>query len=86
VPVPLANLLAAEFLQAPEVMFSEDKYHPSAAGYALAAKQLFPALCQALGESTENAMPQRRVRRFGHLWRRSMGVPAPVVVPAQPAH
>ena len=25
-------------------------FHPSAAGYALAAKQLLPALCNALGE------------------------------------
>ena len=31
-------------------MFSADMFHPSAAGYALAAKQLLPALCEALGE------------------------------------
>ncbi len=58
IPVPLADLLAPEFLQAPELLFSEDKYHPSAAGYALAARQLFPALCDALGEWTGRPVSQ----------------------------
>lgn len=48
IPVPLADLLAPEFQQAPDLMFAEDQYHPSAAGYALAANQLIPALCAAL--------------------------------------
>src|SRR6185312_244423 len=52
VPVPLADLLSPDFMQAPDVLFSEDGYHPSAAGYALAAKQLLPALGYALGEWT----------------------------------
>src|SRR5262245_40376595 len=43
VPVPLADLLAPEFLHAPERLISEDNYHPSAAGYELAARQLLPA-------------------------------------------
>jgi lysophospholipase L1-like esterase len=51
IAVPFADLLAPEFQQAPELLFSEDQYHPSAAGYALAANQLIPALCTALGES-----------------------------------
>ena len=50
VPVPLSDLLTPNFLQAPELLFSEDMFHPSAAGYALAANQLLPALCNALGE------------------------------------
>jgi lysophospholipase L1-like esterase len=50
IPVPFADLLAPEFQQAPELLFSEDQYHPSAAGYALAANQLVPELCSALGE------------------------------------
>lgn len=50
IPIPLADLLAAEFRHAPELLFSEDQYHPSAAGYGLAANQLLPALCAALGE------------------------------------
>jgi lysophospholipase L1-like esterase len=44
VPVPLADLLTPNFMQTPELMFSEDRFHPSAAGYALAANQLLPAL------------------------------------------
>ena len=36
--------------KAPELLFSDDMFHPSGAGYALAAKQLLPALCNALGE------------------------------------
>ena len=56
--MPLADLLAPEFLQAPELLFSDDKYHPSAAGCALAAEQLFPALCNALGEWTGGPVPE----------------------------
>lgn len=96
VPVPLADLLTPEFRQAPDVLFSEDMFHPSGAGYALAAKQLLPALCDALGElaiTAEQELPlvTRRadmdtlLSRLGgvsRLWRRSTGVPAPVVVPA----
>ncbi len=96
ISVPLADLLAPEFLQAPELMFAEDMYHPSAAGYALAARQLFPALCNALGEWTGGPVPElpwvsraaeartirSRLRRFTRIWRRTTGVPAPVVVPA----
>ena len=44
-----------EFFKAPEVLFSSDMFHPSAAGYALAAKQLLPALCNALGEFDERS-------------------------------
>ncbi len=96
VPVPLADLLSPEFLQAPEVLFSDDMFHPSAAGYALAAKQLLPALCNALGEWIGGAVPDlplqsraadantllARVGGLSRLWRRSTGVPAPIVVPA----
>ena len=67
-----------------------------AAGYALAAKQLLPALCNALGEFI-TGMPSRsaletrsgrsntlfaRLGGVSRLWRRSTGVPAPIVVPA----
>lgn len=52
IPVPFADLLAPEFQDAPEMLFSEDQYHPSAAGYALAANQLIPVLCTALGVSS----------------------------------
>jgi len=48
VPVPLADRLTPHFRTAAERLFAHDGYHPSAAGYALAAKELLPPLCQAL--------------------------------------
>jgi lysophospholipase L1-like esterase len=94
VPVPLADLLASNFLQAPALLFSDDQYHPSAAGYALVADQLLPALCEALGESSDNLVPAlvsadeavgagtRRSRAIVSrlLRRHTTGVPAPVVM------
>ena len=50
VPVPLAALLARQFRAAPELMFSADGFHPSPTAYELAAEQLLPVLCEALGE------------------------------------
>jgi lysophospholipase L1-like esterase len=96
VPVPLADLLTKDFRQMPELLFSPDMFHPSAAGYALAAKQLLPALCNALGDfiggaPAEEPLESRsadvgsllaRVGGLSRLWRRSTGVPAPIVVPA----
>jgi lysophospholipase L1-like esterase len=94
VPVPLADLLAPEFLQAPDRLISEDHYHPSPAGYALAAQQLLPPLCEALGEwagplpeqpfvssAAEARTLRARLRRLTRMWRRTTGVPAPIVVP-----
>jgi lysophospholipase L1-like esterase len=40
VPVPFSDLLAPDFRKMPEKLFSHDMFHPSAAGYALAANQL----------------------------------------------
>jgi lysophospholipase L1-like esterase len=96
VPVPFSDLLSPEFRKAPEQFFSQDMFHPSAAGYSLAAQQLLPALCNALGEyiggtQPEDALESRnaegssllaRVSNISRLWRRSTGVPAPIVVPA----
>lgn len=90
VPVPFADLLAPHFLTEPERLFAEDRYHPSAVGYALAAKQLLPALCHALGEAPPEAQawPQadqtatRLARLTRLLGRRTTGVPAAVVLPA----
>lgn len=96
VPVPFSDLLAPEFRKAPEQLFSPDMFHPSAAGYALAAKQLLPALCNALGEfigctqpsdaleprNAEGSSLLARVGNISRLWRRSTGVPAPIVVHA----
>ncbi|MGE2833935.1 SGNH/GDSL hydrolase family protein [Mycobacterium sp. SMC-4] len=93
VPVPFADLLAPHFHQTPELLFSDDMFHPSAAGYSLAAKQLLPALCHALGVCTSGSPPDaalesrsaghgpllRRLTGLSRLWRRSTGVPAPVL-------
>ena len=91
VPVPFSDLLAPEFRKAPDVLFSNDMFHPSAAGYSLAAQQLLPALCRSLGEWTtdsdvEPALESRaddsvlaRVGGITRLWRRTTGVPAPIV-------
>ncbi|MGW4718644.1 SGNH/GDSL hydrolase family protein [Nocardia sp. NPDC004260] len=48
-PVRMGYLLAPEFRAAPELLFAADGFHPSAAGYELAAAQLLPALLEALG-------------------------------------
>ncbi|MGY4649041.1 SGNH/GDSL hydrolase family protein [Mycobacterium sp. URHB0021] len=96
IPVPFSDLLAPEFRKMPEVLFSHDMFHPSAAGYALAANQLLPALGKALPEFighpvSEDALESRspegtsllaRVGNLSRLWRRSTGVPAPIVVTA----
>jgi len=94
VPVPLASLVNDEFRHAPELMLSDDQFHPSAAGYALAASQLLPALCQGLGvwpgepalpsaTATEDGPGYSKLRLISRLWRRpTTGVPAPLVVPA----
>src|SRR3954467_3786385 len=84
IPVPFSDLLAPEFYKAPDVLFSHDMFHPSAAGYSLAAKQLLPALCNTLGEfitgmPVEQALESRtadtgsllaRVGGVSRLWRR----------------
>ncbi|MBU3705833.1 MAG: SGNH/GDSL hydrolase family protein [Mycobacterium sp.] len=49
VPVPLADRLAPHFGTDPHRLFADDRYHPSAQGYALAAGELLPALRRALG-------------------------------------
>ena len=56
-PVPLADLLAREFLAAPDRMLSADNYHPSAAGYELAAQTLLPAVLAAVGEWGSGPLP-----------------------------
>ena len=47
--VSLGDLLGPEFAQSPHEMFSKDRFHPSAAGYARAAAALLPSVCAALG-------------------------------------
>lgn len=56
VAVPFADFHAPEFHDHPERLFATDQYHPSAAGYALAASQMIPALCAVLGEPDSRVM------------------------------
>jgi lysophospholipase L1-like esterase len=46
--VSLADLLGPEFVASPREMFSDDGFHPSAAGYAQVAAALLPSVCAAL--------------------------------------
>lgn len=57
-PVPLADLLSKEFLSSPDTLFSADRFHPSAAGYELAARQIVPVLASALGEWSGGPLPE----------------------------
>ncbi len=93
VPVPFADLMAPEFQKAPQLLFSDDQFHPSAAGYEIAAQQLLPALSYGLGEwsgdlpweskGAENRTLGTRLRMLAKVWpRRTTGVPAPLVVSA----
>ncbi|GFG83836.1 SGNH/GDSL hydrolase family protein [Mycolicibacter algericus] len=51
IPVPFADFSAPAFRDTPGLLFAQDQYHPSAAGYALAASQLIPPLCAAMGQA-----------------------------------
>lgn len=61
--VSLGDLLGKEFAASPKTMFSEDRFHPSAAGYARAAAALLPSVCAALGvwgHDTADRPPEAR--------------------------
>lgn len=61
--VSLGDLLGEEFAASPREMFSEDRFHPSAAGYARAAAALLPSVCAALGvwgQDTADRAPEAR--------------------------
>jgi lysophospholipase L1-like esterase len=51
--VSVGSILGPEFAAAPGDLFSEDRFHPSPAGYARAAAALLPSLLSALGLSSE---------------------------------
>ena len=46
-PVPLGDILGPEFDERPEVMFAEDRFHPSTEGYTAAAQVLLPEVIAA---------------------------------------
>ncbi|MET8870960.1 SGNH/GDSL hydrolase family protein [Nocardia sp. NPDC004604] len=62
-PVPMGDL-GPEFLTAPDRLFADDGFHPSADGYALAAAHLLPilvtALAQRRSESPQACSAERR--------------------------
>ncbi len=60
--VPLADLLAPEFLARSGELFSPDRYHPSAAGYEAVADILLPKLCSAIGEWEGGPLPSLPTR------------------------
>jgi lysophospholipase L1-like esterase len=47
--VSLGDLLGPEFAAAPHEMFSADRFHPSARGYAKAAAAVLPSVCAEVG-------------------------------------
>ncbi|MBO2463851.1 SGNH/GDSL hydrolase family protein [Actinomadura violacea] len=60
--VSLGDLLGREFAADPLRMFSEDRYHPSARGYAAAAGALLPSMAHALDlEPDLDALPAPRL-------------------------
>lgn len=61
-PVPLADLLSPEFLTRPAELFSKDRFHPSAAGYAAAVQVLLPELCAAAGVWDGGPLPVQPTR------------------------
>ena len=92
VPVALAQVLGPQFRAAPELMFSADGFHPSAAAYALAADALLVALVDVLGMEVESPTPDipapagtpvlgqayTPLSVMSRLWRRPIpGSPAP---------
>ena len=65
--VSLGDLLGPEFDERPHEMFSSDRFHPSAAGYARAAAALLPSVCAALGPLGRRGPSRARPRpRRGH--------------------
>lgn len=55
VVVPLAQLLAHDFLTQPDILFGRDHYHPSSAGYTAACAVLLPALRSALHDGCSSS-------------------------------
>lgn len=53
--VSLADLLGPEFQSSPKVMFSQDRFHPSAAGYARVASALLPTVAAEVDAWPEDA-------------------------------
>ena len=87
--VSLGDLLGAEFASRPRELFSADRFHPSAAGYARCAAALLPSVCDALGVvpwATEQRPDVRRgegVDDVAHAAARAAAVAGTEVVGAE---
>ncbi len=60
--VSLGDLLGSEFAAKASEMFSSDRFHPSAAGYARVAAALLPSLVAALGYGPAEGLAQPGTR------------------------
>jgi lysophospholipase L1-like esterase len=65
--VSLGDLIGPEFVAAPHEMFSADRFHPSAAGYARAAMAVLPSVCASLGYWPADAEPSSTAPAAGML-------------------
>jgi lysophospholipase L1-like esterase len=87
--VALGGILGPEFAARPLEMFSADRFHPSAEGYAAAAAVMLPTVCVALGVwPEENDRPPRPffgegVRPVAKAAARAVARPGSEVVGAQ---
>ncbi|MEO7447137.1 MAG: SGNH/GDSL hydrolase family protein [Humibacillus sp.] len=63
--VSIGDLLGAAFSADPKTLFSEDRFHPSSAGYARVAAALLPSVCAALDLFGERSTPTRPSRLRG---------------------
>ena len=57
--VSIGDMLGAAFTADPKTLFSEDRFHPSAAGYARVAAALLPSVSAALDLFGERTTPTR---------------------------
>ncbi|WP_245718101.1 SGNH/GDSL hydrolase family protein [Nocardia miyunensis] len=58
--VRMGDLLGRDFRSTPEVLFSADGFHPSAAGYELAAGYLLPAVLREIADRRTHAVATAR--------------------------
>lgn len=65
--VSLGDLVGPQFREQPAELFSADRFHPSAAGYARAAAAVLPSVCDALGLITPDTGRAPDERRGEHL-------------------
>ncbi len=86
--VSLGDLLGPLFASSSE-LFSDDRFHPSAAGYAAAADAVLPSALDALGLRTRaraaTALSTRRARPLARAAAKAVAVPGTEVLEAAPA-